>query len=165
MDCTRPSLFIMLIAILLLPLKVNAQCGLDFSIELRDGSQSRSIPKDGVVHTGQGLRIRTRSKVNCYVMVFWRDSSGQVHNITSGVDTKKTGFFLNKARTYFLPSKEQWFTLDHQIGDETLVVIGSVSEITDPRKIGISLAAGVTPVGLDADNSFEVFSRTLDHQH
>ena len=163
----RPSLALIVSAMWLLPLPASAACELDVAIKTTDGSKTRIVSQGEAIRTGQKIRIESRSQNGCYLLVFWKDSSDQVYNLTSEFEERRTGLYIDRNSAYVLPSEKPWFQLDHVPGIEQIVVVGSPAEITDPDKIGISLAMQekpIIPTWLSSSQTLEVFSRALHHE-
>lgn len=104
------------------PLKLKVQ----FQYE-DDAGRTAPLEDNAALKSGQYVGITFRPESDCFVYIFWWDSSGNVGrlfpnpNLTEGTGEVKAG------KTYWLPSMdgERWYILDDQPGEETIYVIAS----------------------------------------
>jgi hypothetical protein len=101
---------------------------------LDDNNNVKRLTTDSVLKDGQGVGVAFKPNSDCYVHIFWWDSSGNLGrlfpnpNLTDG-DGKVEG-----GKTYWLPSREgegsehRWYELDSNPGTETLYFVASRSK-------------------------------------
>jgi hypothetical protein len=123
---------------------------LDSGLLTRGPSEGRkiSVPKGGVLRSGDRFQIVLETNKDAYVYVFFRDTTGKITNLYSG---KVLGNKLHK-----LPSEK----LDEKTGQEEVIVMASKSPVSNPDEV----ARQLKKVGIDGlrnlhpQSNFQSFS-------
>ncbi|MDM8567943.1 DUF4384 domain-containing protein [Thiotrichales bacterium HSG1] len=106
---------------------------LDFKINYVYRSGGKGNPKtlnnNGVLHSGDYYKIIFTPTENCYIYIFQLDSANQLFRLfpmQSFGEVVVNNFNPIKAnKTYHIPSKNQSFELDSQIGFETIYFVAT----------------------------------------
>lgn len=89
---------------------------------LTDGAELRS---------GDGVGVAFRPHSDCYVYIYWWDSSGKVGELFPNIEMTDGDAKVKEAKTYWLPIREgedvksRWFQLDRTPGQETIYFVAS----------------------------------------
>ncbi len=90
------------------------------------GHESR-LTNESVLQSGDKIGITFQPNADCYVYIFWWDSSGQVGRLFPNPKLTEGSGEAKAGQTYWLPSKEGkcWYVLDNTPGTETIYFIAS----------------------------------------
>jgi uncharacterized caspase-like protein len=93
-----------------------------------DESRQVKLLTDGAqLKSGERVGIAFRPESDCYVYVFWWDSSGAVGRLFPNPKLTEGSGAVKAGQTYWLPSKhgERWYVLDDNPGEETVYFVAS----------------------------------------
>ena len=85
------------------------------------------LTDDVVLKSGQHVGIGFKPNSDCYVHIFWWDSSGQVGRLFPNPKLSQGDGHVRGGETHWLPSKgfKQWYVLDQVPGYETVYFVAS----------------------------------------
>ncbi len=85
------------------------------------------LTDDVVLKSGQHVGIAFKPNSDCYVHIFWWDSSGQVGRLFPNPKLTQGDGQVRGGETHWLPSKgvQQWYVLDQVPGYETVYFVAS----------------------------------------
>jgi len=116
--------------------------------EAKDGSPQKIIVEEGTeLCSGEQYRIRFQPEDDCYLYVFSYDALGKVYPLFPHPQIKQENK-LRGGRSYMIPGDEDpWFTLDDNVGVETLIFVANVERLDDLNGLTTRLqhAAGGEP--------------------
>jgi hypothetical protein len=97
-----------------------------FFYETED-NQVRLLTDDAVLKSGQHVGIAFKPNADCYVHIFWWDSSGQVGRLFPNPKLTEGDGQVKGGETCWLPSKgvKHWYVLDEVPGYETVYLVAS----------------------------------------
>ncbi|MGC9028667.1 MAG: DUF4384 domain-containing protein [Desulfomonilaceae bacterium] len=104
------------------PLNIKVQ----FQYEAPDGTVR--VLEDGTsLKSGQHFGVAFRAESDCYLYIFWRDSTGQFGQLYPNPQLTEGTAEVKGGKTYWLPSMngERWYVLDDVTGEETIYVVAS----------------------------------------
>lgn len=104
------------------PLEIKTQ----FFYE-NDSKEIKPLDENSVLKSGQNVGVAFRSQENCFIYIFWKDSTGNLGTLfpnpglTAGIPQVVAG------KTYWLPHQEgeSWYMLDDTPGTEVLYFVAS----------------------------------------
>ncbi len=105
------------------PLKVKVQF-----ISKDDANQVHHLTNDSVLKSGRRFGCQFRPESDCYVYIFWWDSTGAVGRLFPDDRLKDGSGAVNAGRDYWVPTKDDgkhWFVLDKNVGEETIHFLAS----------------------------------------
>lgn len=104
------------------PLKIKVQ----FQYESPDGTV-RVLEEGTSLTSGQHFGVAFRADSDCYLYIFWRDSTGQFGQLYPNPQLTEGTAEVRAGKTYWLPSMngERWYVLDDVTGEETIYVVAS----------------------------------------
>lgn len=118
------------------PLKIRIQ------FEYVDDKGEVKVLTDGsVLHSGQKIGVSFQPKSDCYVYIFWWDSSGNVGRLFPNAQLTEGKSHVIGGQNYWLPrmrdetSHHRWYVLDEKVGEETIYFIASRKR--NPRLEGL----------------------------
>jgi len=106
-----------LFLITLASLSYAAQDQVEITVNGLHNDKARIVENNSVLFSGDSFQLEIKVDSNQYVYSFLLDSSGVVTKLDAGFKTNQ--------KLITLPSKDEWFRLDNNPGQETLVVVGS----------------------------------------
>jgi hypothetical protein len=86
------------------------------------------LTNESVVKSGQRFGCQFRPESDCYVYIFWWDSSGGVGRLFPDDRFKDGSGAVKAGRDYWVPAKhdgKHWFVLDKNVGEETFYFLAS----------------------------------------
>jgi len=85
------------------------------------------LTDDVVLKSGQHVGIAFKPNADCYVHIFWWDSSGQVGRLFPNPKLTEGDGKVRGGETHWLPSKgvKHWYVLDQVPGQETVYFVAS----------------------------------------
>lgn len=98
---------------------------------LDDGGGVRALNDSSVLRSGQRFGISFRADADCYVYIFWWDSSGQVGRLFPNPELTEGGPEIKGGQTCWLPTRkgeksgDRWYVLDDVPGEETVYFAAS----------------------------------------
>ena len=107
--------FLFLITLANLPYAAQEQ--VEITVNGLHNDKTRIVENNSVLFSGDSFQLEIKVDSNQYVYSFLLDSSGVVTKLDAGFKTNQ--------KLITLPSKDEWFRLDNNPGQETLVVVGS----------------------------------------
>ena len=104
------------------PLQIKAQ----FFYEAEDRS-IKPLQDDSVLKSGQHVGMAFKAESDCFVYIYWWDSTGQVGRLFPNPELTEGSGEVKAGQTYWLPSMggERWYVLDQNPGTETLYFVAS----------------------------------------
>ncbi len=111
----------------------------------RGGTESAS-PADGLSYpSGTAINFYVENSSSCYWVIFWKDSNGNVFNISPNHLLHEYGVYANTSSRFRLPSgANQSFTLDNMIGTEIIILMGRDKPFADLSMVGRTIAKSST---------------------
>jgi len=100
---------------------------------LDDDDQVRPLTDSSVLRSGQRCGVSFRPDGDCYVYIFWWDSSGQVGRLFPNPELTEGSPAVRGGQTYWLPLRQgekpqyRWYVLDDVPGEETFYFVASRS--------------------------------------
>jgi hypothetical protein len=94
----------------------------------KDDSNSESLlTNESVLKSGTQIGISFQPESDCYVYIFWWDSSGQVGRLFPNPQLTEGSGEARSGQTHWLPSKQgrHWYVLDNNPGIETIYFVAS----------------------------------------
>jgi len=87
-----------------------------------DNKKIRPLENNSVLKSGQHVGIGFRAESDCYVYIFWWDSSGNVGRLFPNPQLTEGTGEIQAGKTYWLPSRggDRWYVLDDNPGTETV---------------------------------------------
>ena len=113
----------------------NASCDVALSALVKDVAGVRNFSDGAPVKSADQLRIQVSNPNNCYVALFWKDSEGQVINITPGQPEQLVAMTL-----IAFPSRSGWIRLTNASGVEEVVLIGDFRPVNALNIVGRAIA-------------------------
>ncbi len=108
------------------PLRVDVQFqSVDFKGQLAE------LTDDSELRSGDAVGVIFRPHADCYVYIYWWDSSGQVGRLFPNPELTDGEVKAKAGQTYWLPRKgnegarHRWFELDDTPGTETIYFVAS----------------------------------------
>lgn len=92
-----------------------------------ENKEIKPLTNDSVLKSGQHVGVAFRPQTDCYVYIYWWDSTGKVGRLFPNPKlTEGTGKVV-AGKTYWLPYKdgERWYVLDTNPGTETIYFVAS----------------------------------------
>jgi len=120
------------------------------------------LKDDVALKSGQHVGIGFKPNADCYVHIFWWDSSGQVGRLFPNPKLTEGDGKVRGGETYWLPSKgvKHWYVLDQVPGQETVYFVASrerneklESLFEQLKALGASAKSG--PQGTDVAQAIE----------
>jgi len=105
------------------PLKVKVQF-----MSKDDANQVHPLTNELVLKSGQRFGCQFRPESDCYVYIFWWDSTGAVGRLFPDDRLKDGSGAVKAGQDYWIPTKDDgkhWFVLDKNIGEETIHFLAS----------------------------------------
>ena len=100
--------------------------------EYLDDNDTVNLLTDGaVLRSGQRFGVSFRPDADCYVYIFWWDSSGQIGRLFPNPELTDGGPEIKGGKTYWLPTSKdeeaqyRWYVLDDRAGEETFYFVAS----------------------------------------
>lgn len=92
-----------------------------------DSGRESRLTNESVLRSGDKIGITFQPNADCYVYIFWWDSSGQVGRLFPNPKLTEGSGEARAGQTYWLPSKEgkYWYVLDDNPGLETIYFVAS----------------------------------------
>lgn len=102
------------------PLEIKTQ----FFYE-NDSKEIKPIDDNSVLKSGQNVGVAFRSQENCFIYIFWQDSTGKMGVLFPNPALTDAISQVAAGKTYWLPSKdgERWYLLDDNPGTETIYFV------------------------------------------
>jgi hypothetical protein len=124
------------------PLHIKAQ----FFYEADDGS-IKPLHDNLVLKSGQHVGVAFRAESDCFVYIYWWDSTGQVGRLFPNPQLTEGSGEVKAGRTYWLPSKdgERWYILDDNPGSETIYFVASRQRNEKLEQLYETIAGMITP--------------------
>jgi len=100
-------------------------------VYLDDNGKDQPLTDGTVLKSGQRVGIGFNCKTDCYVYVFWRDSSGQVGRLFPFPELTDGEARVPGGQPIWLPYRQgeaprsRWFYLDENPGEETIYFVAS----------------------------------------
>jgi len=87
-----------------------------------DDKKVKLITEETVLKSGQHLGVAFRAESDCYVYIYWWDSTGGAGELFPNPQLTEGTGEVKAGQTYWLPSKdgERWYVLDKNPGTETI---------------------------------------------
>jgi hypothetical protein len=104
-------------------LKVDVQ----FQYETEDG-QVRILDDNSSLKSGQNIGVTFKPESDCYVYIFWWDSTGNVGCLFPNPELTAGDCSVKAGKTYWLPYSsegDRWYVLDNNPGAETIYFVAS----------------------------------------
>lgn len=105
------------------PLQIKAQ----FFYEDEDKS-IKALQDDSVLKSGQCVGVAFKAESDCFVYIYWWDSTGQVGRLFPNPELTEGSGEVKAGKTYWLPSMaggERWYVLDANPGTETIYFVAT----------------------------------------
>jgi hypothetical protein len=92
-----------------------------------DAGQEFNLTNQSVLKSGDKLGISFQPNSDCFVYIFWWDSSGKAGRLFPNPQLTEGGGEVRGGHTYWLPSKQGkcWYVLDNNPGTETIYFVAS----------------------------------------
>lgn len=92
-----------------------------------DSERESPLTNESVLKSGSRIGISFQPESDCYVYIFWWDSSGQVGKLFPNPQLTEGSGEARGGQTYWLPSKQgkYWYVLDNNPGVETIYFVAS----------------------------------------
>jgi hypothetical protein len=115
-----------------------------------DSKEIKPLNDGSILESGQKVGVAFRSQENCFIYIFWKDSTGNMGTLfpnpglTAGIPQVAAG------KTYWLPHQdgESWYILDDTPGTEVLYFVASRARNPKLEQLAGSLLA--PPAGSQA---------------
>lgn len=118
-----------LFTVLVLVVQISSATeGLDVDVYGLHNGEAHLVDDGGVLFSGDSFRLEVNPRAGTYVYVFLIDTVGELTMLNPEVDG--ASFLKPQGRKFELPEKDHWYRLDDSEGTETLVVIGSPSQLS-----------------------------------
>jgi hypothetical protein len=106
--------------------KDKLEVDVKFFYETKD-NRVELLTDDKVLKSGQHVGIAFKPNADCYVHIFWWDSSGQVGRLFPNPKLTEGDGRVKGGETHWLPSKgvKHWYVLDQVPGHETVYFVAS----------------------------------------
>jgi uncharacterized caspase-like protein len=104
-------------------LKIDSQ----FQYETEDGNV-RVLEDNATLKSGQHIGVTFKPESDCYVYIFWWDSTGNVGCLFPNPELTAGDCSVKAGRTYWLPYSaegDRWYVLDNNPGTETIYFVAS----------------------------------------
>ncbi|MEW6531563.1 MAG: caspase family protein [Thermodesulfobacteriota bacterium] len=87
----------------------------------------RELDDTSVLKSGQHLGFAIKPESDCYVHIFWIDSSGRMGRLLPNTELTEGTGFIKAGRAIWLPEKggKHWYVLDKNPGIETIYLAAS----------------------------------------
>jgi hypothetical protein len=94
-----------------------------------EGEKINPLTDQSVLKSGQHLGVAFRVESDCYVYIFWWDSTGGVGRLFPNPQLTEGTGEVKAGQTYWLPSRggERWYVLDDHPGTETVYFVATRS--------------------------------------
>ncbi|MBI4963284.1 MAG: DUF4384 domain-containing protein [Desulfomonile tiedjei] len=92
-----------------------------------DGKEIKPLDNNSVLKSGQNVGVVFQSKENCFVYIFWKDSTGNVGTLFPNPGLTAEIPQVMAGKTYWLPHQDgdRWYILDDTPGTEVLYFVAS----------------------------------------
>jgi hypothetical protein len=110
------------------PLEIKTQ----FFYE-NDSKEIKPLDNNSVLKSGQNVGVAFRSQENCFIYIFWQDSTGKMGVLFPNPALTEDMPQVTAGKTYWLPSKdgERWYVLDENPGTETIYFVAG--RVANPK--------------------------------
>ena len=131
-------------------------------------NQVLELTDKSVLKSGQHVGVAFKAESDCYVHIFWWDSSGQVGRLFPNPRLTEGDGLVKAGETHWLPSKggKRWYVLDNKPGYETVYFVASrernprLTELYEGLK---SASQGSSPSGAGGeDNIAQAIEREIN---
>ncbi len=139
-------------------------CEAEFDIVVDDQVHQIAFDKTGQLDAGARIRVGLTSHSECYAVVLWKTSQGEVFNLVSDSAQDHFGLFLIPNTIYSLPDNG-WYQLDDHSGIETIVLVTSSQPINKPDELRLLLTNQEIKSfsSLSAKSGMHVNWKTINH--
>ncbi len=129
----------------------RGRIAVDLGFLYGDGSTDKlsQISSDGqtVLRTGKDLyQVFFRPRQNCYVYVLQKDATGKWYVLFPQKESAFNSNPVQADRGYWLPRRDQGFSIDENRGQETLYFLASLWEMRDLESAKPDLEQAVGPI-------------------
>ena len=114
----------------------SENCQGQLTIHFKSGASTQQLGADVTILLEDRFRIKVSKPINCHAALFWKDSLGQVNNITPSGTSEK----LAALPDIYFPSQSGWVRLDNPIGPEEVVLVTASGPIDALKEIGLNIA-------------------------
>ena len=124
------------------PLEVKAQ----FEYVDREGNV-KPLTNDSKVPSGTNIGVAFRPLTDCYIYIFWLDSSGKAGRLFPNPKLTAGDPFVKAGNNYWLPAMreekrhDRWYVLDDNVGEETIYLIAARKRNTELENAYTRLAS------------------------
>ena len=138
----RLTLLVAVVANSLVPLAQSSQqCNPVLTTYPGAHTAYQTNSKDLIFYSGDTLNFFVQMRGECFWMIFWKNSSGDVYNITNNSRLAKEGVQSSGGERTRVPmNPARGFPLDTRTGVETIVLVWSEMPLADIPLIGMTIA-------------------------
>jgi hypothetical protein len=92
-----------------------------------DNKEIKPLSNESVLKSGQNVGVAFRAKENCFIYIFWNDTSENMGMLFPNPRLTEPIPQVVAEKTYWLPHKdgERWYVLDENPGTETIYFVVS----------------------------------------
>ena len=131
------------------PLQIKVQ----FFYEAEDRS-IKPLQDSAVLKSGQHVGVAFKAESDCFVYIYWWDSTGQVGRLFPNPQLTEGSGEVKAGNTYWLPSmgEERWYVLDQNPGTETIYFVACRQRNQNLEQLYEQLKSPGAPSGPPAPN-------------
>lgn len=124
----------------------------DVVVDYKSGDQVRRVAPGTVLTARDNYRVSFTPARDGYVYVYQVDAAGNASSVYPNAAYSAAQNPVKAKQRYTVPEGQQWLSLDEQVGDREIVVLGTERELGDPKTVVVGLLDGErAPAGTRAD--------------